>query len=356
MPSRSAVAHADRQLGERGKHVELRQRERGDPVQAHRVAQGDQVEPAAATLAAGRRAELGAQVAHAFLVGAFDLGREGPLADAGHVRLGDADDRVDPVRADPDADGGRAGDGARRGHERIGAVVEVEQRSLGAFEEDEAPLAQRAVDEQGGVGDVGPQPLREDLVARRQLLQLERLGAVDALEPDVLLGERDLDLLAQDLRLEQVLDSDPEPRRLVRVGRADPALGRADLQLAEPPLAALVDRHMPGHDQVRLARDAHAAGRDPARLELVQLRHEHFRVDHATGAEDALLAVKDPRRHVVELVLLALGDDRVPGVRPALVAADEVGVLGQQVDDLALPLVAPLGANDDGCRHAPECA
>jgi hypothetical protein len=94
---------------------------------------------------------------------------------------------------------------------------------------------------------------------------------------------------------------------------------------------------------VRLARHAHAAGRDPARLELVELPHEDLRIDHAARAEDALLAVQDPRRHMVELELLAAGNDRVPRVRAALVAADEVGVLGQQVDDLALALVAPLG-------------
>ena len=52
------------------------------------------------------------------------------------------------------------------------------------------------------------------------------------------------------------------------------------------------------------------------------------------------------------LYVSPLDDDRVPGVRAALVAADEVGVLGEQVDDLALALVAPLRADDDGRRHA----
>ena len=43
--------------------------------------------------------------------------------------------------------------------------------------------------------------------------------------------------------------------------------------------------------------------------------------------------------------------DRVAGVRSALVAADHVRVLRQDIDDLALSLVAPLGADDDGCWH-----
>jgi hypothetical protein len=44
----------------------------------------------------------------------------------------------------------------------------------------------------------------------------------------------------------------------------------------------------------------------------------------------------------------------VPGVRPALVAADDVRFLGQQVDDLALPLVAPLRTDYDGGWHGRE--
>src|SRR5439155_664476 len=83
-----------------------------------------------------------------------------------------------------------------------------------------------------------------------------------------LLGERDLDLLAQDLRVQQVLDADPEPHRLVGVAGADAALGRADLQRAQPALAGAVDRHVPGHDQVRLSGDVHVRVRDAARLVL----------------------------------------------------------------------------------------
>ena len=45
-------------------------------------------------------------------------------------------------------------------------------------------------------------------------------------------------------------------------------------------------------------------------------------------------------------------DDRVPGVRPALVTADHISLLRKQVDDLALALVTPLRADDDGRWHA----
>ncbi|CAB4720709.1 unannotated protein [freshwater metagenome] len=35
----------------------------------------------------------------------------------------------------------------------------------------------------------------------------------------------------------------------------------------------------------------------------------------------------------------------------ALIADDEVLIAGEQVGELALPLVTPLGSDDDGCWH-----
>ena len=49
----------------------------------------------------------------------------------------------------------------------------------------------------------------------------------------------------------------------------------------------------------------------------------------------------------MELELLAVAHDRVAGVVAALEADDDVGPLGEQVGDLALAFVAPLGADYD---------
>ena len=347
------VAHADGNLGEGREHVELGQRERGDAVDPDREAERRQVEPAAAALAARHGAELAAELAHALLRLALDLGRERALADAGHVGLRDAEDLVDAVRADAEADRRPGRDRARRGDERVRAVVEVEQRSLGALEEHVVAVAERAIDEERRVCHVRAQPLRIALVGVGDLLEVERLDLVHALEPDVLLRDRELDLLAQDLRVEQVLHADPDPRRLVGVRRADAAAGGADLEVAELPLARAVEGDVPRHDQVRVAGEEHEAGGDvAASLEVVELVDHHARVDDAAGADRATpCPATMPDGICADLVRLAVDDDCVPCVRPTLVAADEVGVLGEQVDDLALALVAPLRANDHGGRH-----
>src|SRR6266545_7134449 len=66
------VANADRELGERREHVELRQRKRRHPVQADGVAQADDVEPAAAPFAAGDGPVFAAELAQALLIGPLD--------------------------------------------------------------------------------------------------------------------------------------------------------------------------------------------------------------------------------------------------------------------------------------------
>src|SRR6266508_4003602 len=116
---------------------------------------------------------------------------------------------------------------------RFGPIpIPVAAAAAIGLEEDGFDLAEGSVDQQGRVRDIRPEPLRVALGTLDDLLEVEGRRSVDALEPDVLLGERDFDLLAKDLRIEEVLDADAEPCGLVRVGRADPAAGGADLELA----------------------------------------------------------------------------------------------------------------------------
>ena len=73
---------------------------------------------------------------------------------------------------------------------------------------------------------------------------------VDPGQDLVLLHERCLDLLPEDLGIEQVLDPDPEPGVFVGVGGADALLGRADLVLAQIALDGGVELAVVGHDQM----------------------------------------------------------------------------------------------------------
>jgi hypothetical protein len=72
----------------------------------------------------------------------------------------------------------------------------------------------------------------------------------------------------------------------------------------------------------------------------------------AAGEHDAVadqaqrVVAQDARRDQVQHGLLAVNDQRVAGVVTALETHDRADVLREQVDDLALAFVAPLGAQN----------
>ena len=136
-------------------------------------------------------------------------------------------DPLDVTRAQPAPSAGAARDRVGRGHEGVGAVIEVEERGLGPFEEDLAAGVQRVVDHADGVAHHRLDPggvLAQ--VAVGDVLGVEGKAVVHLGQDGVLLLEDDVELLAEDLRVEEVLDPQADPGRLVGVGRADPALGR----------------------------------------------------------------------------------------------------------------------------------
>ena len=92
---------------------------------------------------------------------------------------------------------------------------------------------------------------------------------------------------------------------------------------------------------------------DALALERVELVQEHAGVDHDPVSDDRRdVFVEDPARHELESERLAVHDDGVTGVVAALVADDQVHLLGDEVGELPLSLVAPLRADHDRCRHA----
>ena len=79
---------------------------------------------------------------------------------------------------------------------------------------------------------------------------------------------------------------------------------------------------------------------------------EVMRVEHDAVADDRQLAgPHDARGQQRQLVDLVADDERVAGVVAALEAHHDVGLGRQPVDDLALALVAPLGADHHHVGH-----
>jgi hypothetical protein len=83
-------------------------------------------------------------------------------------------------------------------------------------------------------------------------------------------------------------------------------------------------------------------------FELGDLFHQRRGREHHTVSDQAQRVVaQDAGRNEMQHGLLALDHQRVAGVVAALKAGHRADALGQQVDDLALAFVAPLGTQDN---------
>ena len=232
-------------------------------------------------------------------------------------------------------------------------MIQIQQRPLGALEQDAPAARERFMKLGRDVAHHGPQPPGDPV----QLVE-ERAAAHGGQGRDfrVLLakpGQVPVRALDERPAVEEIGDPQAGARGLVAVGEADAAAGGA-----ERPRAAFgggFHRAVIGQDEV--CRGTHAEARshfDPPRLEacdlLLEPRHVH---DHAVADQAARARMHHARGNEVEDDRLAVAKDAMPGVGPALVTGDHVGLGAQGVDHLALALVAPLRAHDHRARHAP---
>ena len=226
-------------------------------------------------------------------------------------------------------------------------MVDVEHRGLGALEEDILADLELLVQKEAALHDVGTDALGVGQVGLADLLDGVGGQLVDLLEDGVGVGERALELLAEDLLVQHVLDAQAGAVHLVHVAGADAALGGADEVLAELLLVRAVEVLVVGHDDVRVAGDLEALGGDALLGEHVDLGEEDLGVDDAAVTDHGVGAlVHDAGGNLVQSQLLAVGDDGVAGVGTAGVAADHVKVAGDEIGDLALALVAPLSSHE----------
>ena len=192
------VGDADRDFADAGEDVELGQEVVGEAVDAGGVAGDDGVVPAAAALAAGVHADFAAGFLQVFAPLIKQLGRERARADARGVRLDDAQGRRDLGRADAGADAGAAGGRVGGGHERVGAVVDVEHGGLAAFHEDVLAFGQSGVEDVFGVDNHGLEAFGVGHEVVHHCVGFDGAAVVHLDQHLVLDVQRRFDLLAED--------------------------------------------------------------------------------------------------------------------------------------------------------------
>ncbi len=197
-----------------------------------------------------------------------------------------------------------------------------------------------------------PQPLTVGDIGFRHGAGVDPAPVVDLGQHLVLLPQCQVQLLAQDSGVEQVLHPDAGPRRLVCVGGTDATPGGADPGFAEIAFCHFVECAMVRHDQVRVGGDEQPLTGDPTFGEAFHLREQDLGIDHHPVADDRRdMRGEHPGGQHVQGVGFVTDDHRVAGVVAALVPDHVVDEVTEQVGCLTLALVAPLCAHHHNGRH-----
>ena len=225
-------------------------------------------------------------------------------------------------------------------------MVDVEERALRALEEDAFFCRRGVVQHLYGVGHVRLEAARGLEDALHCALDADRFCA-ERLEQYVVPPDALLQLSGKAFRVEDAAHAQADAGDLVAVSRPNAAQGGADLAFALERLAGGVERLVIRENHVGGVADVQPPGGiDAGLFQAVDLLHQADGIDHDTVADDADgVFAKNAGGDEVQDVLRPADDDRVARVGAALGAHDDVRLLGQEVDDLALALVAPLGAH-----------
>ena len=106
------------------------------------------------------------------------------------------------------------------------------------------------------------------------------------------------------------------------------------------------------HDQMGVAGNLERRRVDAPGLEHVHLADQHSGIDdHAIADHRRDVVVEHSTRDELKGETLTVDHEGVAGVVAALIADDQFHLLGDEVGELALPLVSPLSTDDNGRGH-----
>ncbi len=162
---------------------------------------------------------------------------------------------------------------------------------------------------------------------------------------------RVFDVLAQQRQVEQVGHAQAAAGYLVFIRWPDAARGGADLYAPGCGFRGQFDHAVVRQDHLRAVADEQLAVHFHARAaqRVHFLEEGEWINDDAVADHGRAVLAQDAARHQLQDELLARDGDRVPGVVAARIARHHREAVRQNVDDLALAFVAPLGADHDCC-------
>lgn len=342
------VANGNLELLQLVQNIQLGDIQAGVAVDPGGVLEHDQIEPSTSSSSAGGDTKLGTNLLQVLSDIVELLGGEGTSANSGGVGLDNTVD-VSNGGGDTQTSANTSDSGVGGGDVRIGTKVEIQHQSVGSLDEDSLVGLDGLVHEGDGVDDEGSQIVSELLVSLDLLLDVVVKVTVSLLSSADKSSESRLELLPSTRLLrDQVVDSDTGSRGLGGVSRTNTLAGGANGLLGGRQLLLLetVSELVEVKDQVASRRhEKSVSAVKTLVLNGLELVEERGDVDHDSGTKQVLaVGVDKAGGQHVEVVLDITNHNGVSSVVSTLASSTNVDLVAENIHELSLSFVAPLGA------------
>ena len=348
------IVGADGDFIQIAQHVQLGQGNVGRGLHLNAVAGGNQVDGANPAGTAGLRAVLEARFPKGIRLSAEHFADEGAFAHAGGIGFHNADNLVDFGGGQTGTHRGVSGNGVGGSGVRVNAVVQIPQRAQLGFKQNLLPFRLRLAQIDTGVADEGLDLLAVIVHPRFQLVHGDRLSAVNAGEGQVLPLQQVLQMLIKMLGMQEFTRHNGLFLVFIGVKRRNALLGGAVFFIFQTGFLQTVLETVPGQQQRRPVADFQVVRGDGHALagDILHFLPQVFRVNGDAVSQNIYNTLpENAGGQQMQGKFAMLIDDGMAGVATALIADDDVIVLGQQIDHASLSLVTPVDADDYSISH-----
>ena len=227
-------------------------------------------------------------------------------------------------------------------------MVNIQQRALSAFEHDVFALTTHVVQHGGHVGHHRLEQLGVFHALVERLLEVDGRLFIVIDQHEVVVIQQLTELGGETLTVEQITNAQTTTRYLVFISRANATASGADLRIATGFLTGLIEGHVVRQDQRAGWADTQTlAHRHTLLFQFDDFTHQRIRRNYHAVADQALhVFAQDAGGDQVQNGFFAVDYQGVASIVTTLITHNSCSLFGQQVDDLALAFIAPLGAQD----------
>ncbi len=229
-------------------------------------------------------------------------------------------------------------------------MVDVEESALRALKHDAATLGEDAVEEAGGVADVGTNLLGGGGVGLEDLGGIEGVSTEEGVGDGVFLLAGGVDVSLEEVCVEEVDDAEAAAGHFVFVGGADAAGGGADFFASGGGLGGELNHAVVGEDDLGAIGDEEVAIElDAVGFDARGFSEKGDGIENDAVADDALAAfAEDAAGNQLEYKFFTGDDDGVSGVVASGIARNTGEMVTEYVNNFSFTFIAPLGTENNG--------